>query len=154
MCSSSDEPAENNTMELSRAKSWGAKMYDLKKKEYNLTLFAWKWSWWRLKNVCSKNFHNIVAAFRGMHVSPAKHSYAWLPRKCDYRTERRTDRQVPDKVIPMCRYAWQATQKETCHRKLQHVLRWGLTKVTSFYMYPYGNAFFTKAECKKIVLCF
>ena len=25
---------------------------------------------------------NIVAAFRGMHVSPAKHSYAWLPRKC------------------------------------------------------------------------
>ena len=27
---------------------------------------------------------NIVAAFRGMHVSPAKHSYAWLPRKCDY----------------------------------------------------------------------
>ena len=31
---------------------------------------------------------NIVAAFRGMHVSPAKHSYAWLPRKCDYRTDR------------------------------------------------------------------
>ena len=27
---------------------------------------------------------NIVAAFPGMHVSPAKHSYAWLPRKCDY----------------------------------------------------------------------
>ena len=26
-----------------------------------------------------------------MHVSPAKHSYAWLPRKCDYRTERHTD---------------------------------------------------------------
>ena len=26
---------------------------------------------------------NIVAAFQGMHVSPAKHSYAWLPRKCD-----------------------------------------------------------------------
>ena len=34
---------------------------------------------------------NIVVAFRGMHVSPAKHSYAWLPRKCDYRTDRRTD---------------------------------------------------------------
>ena len=53
---------------------------------------------------------NIVVAFRGMHVSPAKHSYAWLPRKCDYRTDRqtdrqtyrRTDRQTPDKVIPMC----------------------------------------------------
>ena len=34
----------------------------------------------------------VVAAFRGMHVSPAKHSYAWLPRKCDYQTDRRTDR--------------------------------------------------------------
>ena len=58
---------------------------------------------------------NIVAAFRGMHVSPAKHSNAWLPRKCDYRTDARThgqtDRQTPDKVIPMCRYASQATQK-------------------------------------------
>ena len=35
---------------------------------------------------------NIMAAFRWMHVSPAKYSYAWLPRKCDYRTDRRTDR--------------------------------------------------------------
>ena len=40
----------------------------------------------------SFGFYNIVVAFRGMHVSPAKHSYAWLPRKCDYRTDRRTDR--------------------------------------------------------------
>ena len=55
----------------------------------------------------------IVAAFQGMHVSPEKHSYAWLPRKCDYRTDRRTDRQTPDKVISMCRYASQATQKQT-----------------------------------------
>ena len=50
-----------------------------------------------------------------MIVSPAKNSYAWLPRKCDYRTDRqtntRTDKQKPDKVIPMCRYASQATQK-------------------------------------------
>ena len=34
---------------------------------------------------------NIVAAFRGMHVSPAKHSYAWLPRKIDYGTDTLTD---------------------------------------------------------------
>ena len=26
-----------------------------------------------------------------MHVSPAKHSYAWIPRKCNYRTDRHTD---------------------------------------------------------------
>ena len=55
-----------------------------------------------------------------MHVSPAKHSYAWLPRKCDYWTDRHTDRktdggtdrQTPDKVIPMCRNASQATHKD------------------------------------------
>ena len=54
---------------------------------------------------------DIVAAFRGMHVSPAKQSYMWLPRKCDYRTDAQTDRQKPDKVFPMCSYASQATQK-------------------------------------------
>ena len=32
-----------------------------------------------------------MAAFRGMHVSPAKHSYAWLPRKCDNRTDTHTN---------------------------------------------------------------
>ena len=37
---------------------------------------------------------NIVAAFRGMHVSPAKHGYSRLPRKCDYRTDRHTDRRL------------------------------------------------------------
>ena len=42
-----------------------------------------------------------------MHASPAKHSFG----KCDRRTDRRTDRQTTDKVIPMCRYASQATQK-------------------------------------------
>ena len=47
---------------------------------------------------------NIVAAFRGMHVSPAKDSYAWLPLESvtTGQTHRRTDRQTPDKVIPMC----------------------------------------------------
>ena len=63
---------------------------------------------------------NIVATFRGMHVWPAKHSYAWLPRSVTTgqthgqtggRTDRRTNRQTPDKVIPMCRYASQATQQ-------------------------------------------
>ena len=29
-----------------------------------------------------------------MHVSPAKHSYVWLPRKCDYRTDRHTHGQT------------------------------------------------------------
>ena len=39
---------------------------------------------------CKKK-NNIVAAFRGMHMSPAKHSYVQLPRKCDYRTDTQTD---------------------------------------------------------------
>ena len=36
-------------------------------------------------------YGNIVAAFWGIHLLPAKHSYARLPRKCDYRTDRHTD---------------------------------------------------------------
>ena len=45
---------------------------------------------------------NIVATFRGMHVSPAKHSYAWLPRKCDYRTDGQTDAGQSDPYVPLC----------------------------------------------------
>ena len=55
---------------------------------------------------------NIVAAFQGMYVSPTKHSFVWLQSKCEYRTDRLTDklmdRQMPEKVIPMCCYASQA----------------------------------------------
>ena len=51
-------------------------------------------------------YRNIVAAFRGMHVSPAKHSYAWLSRKCDYRTDRHTHTQTDagqsDPYVPLC----------------------------------------------------
>ena len=67
-----------------------------------------------IRPVWRRAYKNIVAAFWGMHVSPAKHSYAWLPRKSDYQTDTQTDgrtyRQTPDKVIPMCRYTSQATQ--------------------------------------------
>ena len=53
-----------------------------------------------------------MAAIRGMHVSPAKHSYAWLPRNVTTgQTDGRTDRLTPDKVIPMYSHASQATQK-------------------------------------------
>ena len=65
---------------------------------------------------------NIVAAFQGMHVLPAKHSYAWLPRKCDYRTDRHRDGRTDTehKLIPMCHYASQATQKQYT---LNHLMR-------------------------------
>ena len=69
-------------------------------------------------------FNKIVTAFRGMHVSPVKHSSAsvtdgrtdgqtdrQMDGLMDRQTDRRTDRQTTDKVIPMCRYASQATQK-------------------------------------------
>ena len=84
----------------------------------------------------NKPNQKIVAAFRGMHVSPAKHSSASVTdgltdrrtdgqtdrqtdgrtdgrtdRQTDRQTDGRTDRQTTDKVIPMCRYASQATQK-------------------------------------------
>ena len=49
---------------------------------------------------------NIVAAFWEMNVSPGKHSYAWLPRKCDYQTDRYMDRQTDagqsDHYVPLC----------------------------------------------------
>ena len=55
-----------------------------------------------------------MAAFRGMHVSPAKHSYASVTDgQTDRQTDGRTDGQTTDKVIPMCRYASRATQKES-----------------------------------------
>ena len=38
------------------------------------------------------HFENKSDIFRGMHVSPAKHSYAWLQRKCEYWTDRRMGR--------------------------------------------------------------
>ena len=53
---------------------------------------------WR---VVLKIFRGI---FRGMHVSPAKHSYGSV-------TNGQTDGRTTDKVIPMCRYASQATEK-------------------------------------------
>ena len=54
--------------------------------------------------------YNILATFRGMHVSPSKYSYAWLPRKCDYRTDghtdtktdRQTDAGQSDPYVPLC----------------------------------------------------
>ena len=53
---------------------------------------------------------NIVAAFQWMHVLPTKHNYAWLTRKCDYRTDihtdgrtdRWTDAGQSDPYVPLC----------------------------------------------------
>ena len=49
-------------------------------------------------------------------MSPAKHSSGSVTdgrtdRQTDGRTDRQTDRQTTDKVIPICHYASQATQK-------------------------------------------
>ena len=80
-----------------------------------LPLLFWGIHWCALRNLIYvdyfvrglflwSHFVNIVAAFRGMHVSPAKHSYmyAWLPRKCDYRTDRWTDAGQSDPYVPLC----------------------------------------------------
>ena len=59
-----------------------------------------------LSEISGENTENIGAAFRGMHVPPAKHSYAWLPRKCDYRTDTHTHGQTDtgqsDPYVPLC----------------------------------------------------
>ena len=49
-------------------------------------------------------------SIRGMHVLPAKHSFGKCDRKV-WQTDRQTDGRTTDKVIPMCCYASQATQK-------------------------------------------
>ena len=66
-----------------------------------------------------------MAAFRGMHVSPEKHSSGKYDRKVG-----QTDGQTTDKVILLCRYASQATQKlislktgEIQYRTIQYYLR-------------------------------
>ena len=76
-----------------------------------------------------------MAAFRGMHMSPAKHSYVWLPRKCDYRTDRhmhrRTDR---------CRTKWSLCAAMLCRRHknmhLHHIHQRGLTCMFAFWIFP------------------
>ena len=91
------------------------------------------WEWANIFN-CRKK-PNIVAAFRGMHVLPAKHSYAWLPRKCDYRTYTQTDRQTDagqsDPYVPL-RFAGDQKKKnsnnpvQTCYTfYFTSECRWG-----------------------------
>ena len=73
---------------------------------------------------------NIVAAFRGMHVSPAKHCYAWLPRKCDYRTDGRTDAGQSDPYVPLCFEGDTTRLTYACHKHLSINKIW-----LSFFFY-------------------
>ena len=63
----------------------------------NIPRYFLDWAW---NNNGSYKILSIVAAFREMHLSPAKHSYEWLPRKSDYRTDGRTDRQTDRRTDP------------------------------------------------------
>ena len=80
-----------------------------------------KWS------ACGLCQANIVAAFRWMHVSPAKHSYAWLPKKCDYRTDGRTDAGQSDPYVPLC-FAGDTKSFMTIYRL--HYIHLSLTMVS------------------------
>ena len=88
--------------------SWGPNFVD-----------SWKWvhSWGRhfvgqviglnkKKNRCKhrENFPlKIVAAFRGMHVSPAKYSsWSVTEGQTDRQTDRRTDDRQSDPYVPLC----------------------------------------------------
>ena len=67
---------------------------------------------------------NIVAAYRGMHVSPAKHSYVWLPRKRDYRTDRhthgQTDGQTDRRRTKWSLCAAMLRRRHKNHKQIQH----------------------------------
>ena len=81
----------------------------------------------RQKIILSNITINIVAAFGGMHVSPAKHSYVRLPRKCDYQesvTTGQTDGQTDAdecmcrlRNIAMCDYQESVTTGRTDRRQ-------------------------------------
>ena len=61
-----------------------------------------------IPNIWPQLYKNIVAIFRGMH------GHLWNIAMRDYQesvTTGQTDGEMPDKVIPMCCYALQATQK-------------------------------------------
>ena len=67
-----------------------------------------------------------------------------VTEKCDRRTDRPTDGQTTDKVIPMCRYASQATQKMDIHvqwnyqpTKIDHELHYVFTKCTLVQLLHY-----------------
>ena len=70
---------------------------------------------WYLYLILFHHWFNIkiMAEFRGMHLSPVKHSNAWLPRKCDYQTDRRTDR---------CRTKWSLCATMLCRRHKKCIL--------------------------------
>ena len=79
-------------------------------------------------------WRKIVAAIRGMHVSPAKQSYAWLPRKSDYWTDRKTDGQTDagqsDPYVPLC-FAGDTTSRSESYSHLMiymiyMIWRWGV----------------------------
>ena len=72
-------------------------LYGRKRIDVRPLLLSAKQQWhvnYKFTNFSAFYFRNIVAATRGMHVSPAKHSYAWLRRKCDRQTDRQTDWQT------------------------------------------------------------
>ena len=93
--------------------------------------------WKRYKVVIPKfsfnNFLTRMAASLGMLVSPAKHSQVQLPE-----TDRQMDRQTTDKVIPMCCYTSQETQKIWQHYHTKYTFfffnethLWGPLKLVS-----------------------
>ena len=54
-------------------------------------------------NIYFMQNEKILAAFRGMHVSPAKHSYASVTDgQTDGRTDRQTDDGQSDPYVSLC----------------------------------------------------
>ena len=76
---------------------------------------------------------NIVEAFGEMHVLPAKHSSAWLPRKPDYRTDTRTDGQTDtgqsDPYVQLC---FAGDTKRSTLYKILHLVRISINGIWCF----------------------
>ena len=74
-----------------------------------------------------------------MHVSPAKHSYAWLSRKCNYRTDRRTHTQTDtgqsDPYVPLCFAGNTKLIAQVWWRSTQRFSLYGVHKLISIYVH-------------------
>ena len=101
-----------------RSKKWGSSLIA------GHTYFYW---YICLSHSRGVKIKKTVAAFWEMHESPAKHRYAWQPRKCDYQTKRRTE-----KMIHLCGYASQVTLKPNEKKQTFHfliIIQYACTKV-------------------------
>ena len=99
----------------------------------------------------TQKLSGALEAFQGMHVLPAKHSYAWLPRKYDYRTDTQTDAGQSDPYVPLMLH--RRHKKINLDLSCLTLTQWSKFNIN---LYNYFNAeiFSKQLSCQKLLLLF